>query len=431
MSPGTTTEGAVCGACGELGEPGDRFCEGCGAALPATEGPPPAEREGTRARPITARASSPAEGPAVSGPASTDDHGPGHAAVGRPCASCGEGTIADDGFCDDCGRPATPDPGDGAGAGSADGADNGAGEGPPTTGQDLGDRSASPDDDAEGLGYDPDDRDHAERSVAGAAAITDVGRVRAANEDAFGLLRLPLAEGGAELVVGIVCDGVGSVPGSAAASAVACAAVLATARDAVTHPGPADPELADTGGVDLTELAYSCADAAVDAVTALAHPGRDSPACTYVSAMVVGDVLVVGWIGDSRAYWLVPDEPETSCVLTTDDSWAAEAVAVGLLEPEAAYADRRAHAITRWVAADGPPGPAHVVAHAADRPGVLLICSDGLWNHIPAAADLARLVDDDGLTATAAAMLEAALHDGGTDNTTLVVVDVAGEGRPA
>ena len=37
----------------------------------------------------------------------------------------------------------------------------------------------------------------------------------------------------------------------------------------------------------------------------------------------------------------------------------------------------------------------------------------------------------DGPPATARAMLEAALHDGGTDNTTLVVVDVAPEGSPA
>jgi serine/threonine protein phosphatase PrpC len=419
--PTTTAEGAVCETCGERGEPGDRFCEGCGASLPVTEGPPPTERDDPRARPVTARASSPgaaapgpaaaAPGPAAAPPGTDDDHDPGHGAGGRPCAACGEGTIADDGFCDDCGRPATPH-----GSGPA--------EGPPTGAYPL------VVDDPDGLGYDPDDRDHAERAVEGAAAVTDIGRVRAANEDAFGLIRLPLAEGGADLVAGIVCDGVGSVPGSAAASAVACATVLDTVRDAVEHPDPADPELADTGGLDLTELAYACADAAVDAVTALAHPGRDSPACTYVAALVVADVLVVSWIGDSRAYWLVPDEPETSCVLTTDDSWAAEAVAVGLLEPEAAYADRRAHAITRWVAADGPPGPAHVVAHAADRPGVLLICSDGLWNHIPGAADLARLVVDGGLPATANAMLEAALDDGGTDNTTLVVVDVAGEGSP-
>ena len=51
MSPGnaTTTGGAVCEGCGEQGEPGDRFCVGCGAALPATEGPPPAAREASSA----------------------------------------------------------------------------------------------------------------------------------------------------------------------------------------------------------------------------------------------------------------------------------------------------------------------------------------------------------------------------------------------
>ncbi|NMO92379.1 PP2C family serine/threonine-protein phosphatase [Actinomycetospora sp. TBRC 11914] len=379
MSPGTTTTGgATCESCGERGEPGDRYCEGCGAELPATEGPPPAVREGTRARPVTARTAAPGTEPLPDGHLDSTDLEPG------------PGDTGDD------------DPGD-----------------------------DDPGDDPDGLGYDPADRDHAERFVPGAAAVTDVGLVRPANEDAFGLVRLPLAGTAHDLVVGVVCDGVGSVPGSEAASAVACATVLATARDAVAHPDPADPGLADTGGVDVTELAYACADAAVDAVSALGGPGRDSPACTYVAGMVVGDVLVVSWIGDSRAYWLVPDEPDASCVLTTDDSWAAEAVAVGLLEPEAAYADPRAHAITRWVAADGPPGPAHVVAHAADRPGVLLICSDGLWNHVPHPADLARLVRADGPPTTARAMLEAALSDGGTDNTTLVVVDVAPEGSPA
>lgn len=363
--------GAVCATCGETGEPGDRFCEACGSALPETAGPPPARRPGTRARPVTARFTPAAEHIHDGSPTAADE---------APHAANGEGTIAD---------------------GAADGA---AGD----------DRTAGT--------VPADARGHAEHAVAGAAAITDLGRVRAANEDAYGLARLPLAGDAGELVVGVVCDGVASVPGSEAASLAACAAVLEAAQDALAHPDVDDPELAPTGGVDLTELAHVCADAAMDAVTALAS-GRDAPACTYVSALVVDEILVISWIGDSRAYWLVPDDPEESVVLTTDDSWAAEAVAIGLLDAEAAYADPRAHAITRWVAADGPPGPAHVVAHAADRPGVVLICSDGLWNHVPVPGDLARLVADDPAD-TATAMLQAALDDGGTDNTTLVVIDV-------
>lgn len=388
--------GAVCTGCGEPGEPGDRFCEGCGTALPETVGPPREHRSGTRARPVTARAGSgPGTSVAADGPGTEN---PGRPDTGRapgiesetPHAAYGEGTITEDRFCDDGGHAGDPD--------------------------------------AAGTGTVPADaRDHAEHAVPGAAAITDLGRVRAANEDAYGLARLPLAGDAGELVVGVVCDGVASVPGSERASLAACAAVLDAARDALAHPDTDDPDLAPTGGVDLTELAHVCADAATEAVTALADD-RDAPACTYVSALVLDEILVIGWIGDSRAYWLVPDDPEESVVLTTDDSWAAEAVAIGLLDAEAAYADPRAHAITRWVAADGPPGPAHVVAHAADRSGIVLICSDGLWNHVPVPADLARLVADEPAD-TARAMLHAALDDGGTDNTTLVVVDVTAPER--
>ncbi|MCD2185910.1 PP2C family serine/threonine-protein phosphatase [Actinomycetospora soli] len=386
--------GALCGACGEAGEPGDRFCEACGAPLAETAGPPPERRPGTRARPVTARV-----GPAV--PEDTDGRSP-TAGDETPHAACGEGTIAD-GAADEAAERAADEA---AGRAAGDGGDGG------PAGDDL------------AAGTVPADaREHAEHAVPGAAAITDLGRVRAANEDAYGLARLPLAGDAGELVVGVVCDGVASVPGSEAASLAACTAVLDAAHDALAHPDVDDPDLTATGGVDLTELAHVCADAATDAVAALAV-GRDAPACTYVSALVVDEILVISWIGDSRAYWLVPDDPEESVVLTTDDSWAAEAVAIGLLDAEAAYADPRAHAITRWVAADGPPGPAHVVAHAADRPGKVLICSDGLWNHVPVPADLARLVADRPAD-TATAMLHAALDDGGTDNTTLVVVDVA------
>ncbi|NYD34835.1 protein phosphatase 2C domain-containing protein [Actinomycetospora corticicola] len=376
--------GAACAVCGETGDPGDRFCEGCGTALPETVGSPDGPRRGTRGYPVTARVTLLPTTPVASGPPGAENPGTDHERSQTtdsepPHAAYGEGTIADT-----------------------------------TTGH--ADREA-----CDGT-VPPGARDHAEHDVPGAAAITDLGRVRAANEDAYGLARLPLAGEVGDLVVGVVCDGVASVPGSERASLAACAAVLEAARDALAHPDTDDPDLAPTGGVDLTELAHVCADAATEAVTELAGD-RDAPACTYVSALVVDEILVISWIGDSRAYWLVPEAPEDSVVLTTDDSWAAEAVAIGLLDAETAYADPRAHAITRWVAADGPPGPAHVVAHAADRPGIVLICSDGLWNHVPAPADLARLVADTPAE-TATAMLDAALDDGGTDNTTLVVVDV-------
>lgn len=36
-------------------------------------------------------------------------------------------------------------------------------------------------------------------------------------------------------------------------------------------------------------------------------PHQNAPACTLVGAIVAKDLLIVGWVGDSRAYW-VPDD---------------------------------------------------------------------------------------------------------------------------
>lgn len=50
--------------------------------------------------------------------------------------------------------------------------------------------------------------------------------------------------------------------------------------------------------------------AAAAAVNALAPevPGaQNAPACTLVGAVVSGGLLTIGWVGDSRAYW-VPDD---------------------------------------------------------------------------------------------------------------------------
>ncbi len=96
-----------------------------------------------------------------------------------------------------------------------------------------------------------------------------------------------------------------------------------------------------------------------------------------------------GWVGDSRAYWLgPPGGAAQSSLLTTDHSWAVEIVALGELDEAAAAADPRAHAITRWLGADASDAPSVVELRPAE-PGLLLLCSDGLWNYLPDADALA------------------------------------------
>jgi serine/threonine protein phosphatase PrpC len=55
-----------------------------------------------------------------------------------------------------------------------------------------------------------------------------------------------------------------------------------------------------------------------------------------------------------------------------------------------------------------------------------LLCSDGLWNYLPDAADIARFCSDADPTAAARALTEFALDAGGQDNITVAVIPIGG-----
>src|SRR5699024_7265361 len=102
---------------------------------------------------------------------------------------------------------------------------------------------------------------------------------------------------------------------------------------------------------------------AAEAVAAIAEPPVSAPACTFVSAVVdpgIGSVTI-GWVGDSRAYW-VPDNGNASApaLLTRDDSWAEAMVQAGALTREEAMRSTHAHALIAWLGADSGEIDAHV-----------------------------------------------------------------------
>jgi serine/threonine protein phosphatase PrpC len=187
--------------------------------------------------------------------------------------------------------------------------------------------------------------------------------------------------------------------------------VMATVPNAgaeAAATAPAAPA-ADPGGVRPADLGLISRYAAADADRAVSDLARDAdhgnpPACTYVSA-IVGEEVTVSWLGDSRAYWL--DERGTSRALTKDD------------------AEEGSHAIEAWLGADsGSPEP-HLIRFTPEGPGVVLVCSDGLWNYVDKAEDLAALALPDALAdpfGAAERLVKKALDSGGHDNITAVLV---------
>jgi serine/threonine protein phosphatase PrpC len=247
--------------------------------------------------------------------------------------------------------------------------------------------------------------------LGAAAAVSEQGRSHLRNEDAFRVERA-----GLDGIVAVVCDGIStSALGDVAARAAATAAagVLAGALESGDAMEAA------------TVAAVGTAEEAVTQVPATEQTALAPPSCTLVSAACRDGLLVVGWVGDSRAYWL---GGASAAQLTVDDSWATEQVAEGLLSPAEAFADQRAHAITRWIGADSPPDAPHVIALTPLASGRLVLCTDGLWNAAPAAADLARLTESldphAGPASVAHHLADVAIARGARDDVTVAVIDV-------
>ncbi|MGA8114187.1 MAG: hypothetical protein WCA46_11040, partial [Actinocatenispora sp.] len=161
------------------------------------------------------------------------------------------------------------------------------------------------------------------------------------------------------------------------------------------------------------------ADAARAAVITTSGADSNPPSCTFVSAVVTESTITVGWIGDSRAYWL-PTGGQPIC-LTTDDSLAVELIASGM-PPAEAHANPQAGALVRWLGVDADDGPPKTLTLAPDGSGQLVVCSDGLSRYRSAPADLAGSISRDTPMATAQQLVQLALDEGGVDNITVVLV---------
>lgn len=258
----------------------------------------------------------------------------------------------------------------------------------------------------------PSSRDRVEYDLGLVAGVSDRGRRRERNEDslAFGWVGRRSAP---SCVVAVVCDGVASSEGAAEASQAAADAAVDILLAAML--GTADPEAA-------TRAAAAAASAAVNQ---LAGDDQESvPASTYVSAIVTATEVTIGWIGDSRAYWLSSDGSSTrSRCLTVDHTRANELVASGI-SAIAAGAEADAHALSRWLGADAEDPQPQLERFRPNGTGTVLLCSDGLWGYLSGPGVLAAHIPISGRDPMGAAigLADAALERGGRDNITVAAV---------
>lgn len=231
------------------------------------------------------------------------------------------------------------------------------------------------------------------------AAQTDIGLVRSENED-----RLLCAD---DLRLYAVADGIGGLPGGAEAAQLAVTTLLRHARGAAERGEPLDlPQGFQLANHEVIQLGL--------------HFAPDTGlGTTMTAAHILGDVLRVASVGDSRCYLFRDNRLR---LLTVDDTLEQEVNARRAQGEDVQLDERHRNALTRCI---GQPMPlevkvSHYTLQAGDR---VLVCSDGITRMINDAAIARRLGQAGDPTIVLGSIIADALAKGGADNATGVLID--------
>lgn len=140
---------------------------------------------------------------------------------------------------------------------------------------------------------------------------------------------------------------------------------------------------------------------------------------TLTVAGTLGSDLVIGHVGDSRAYLLNEDG---FTQLTIDQTLAQALTDAGIISPEDTASSSTRHVLTAALGSLGTSEPQ--VYRLRVRPGDrLVLCTDGLTEMVPD-ENISSVLDEKTSAHRACHdLIDLALAGGGTDNVTVVVAD--------
>lgn len=246
------------------------------------------------------------------------------------------------------------------------------------------------------------------------AGKTDVGCVRTNNEDNFGY--------DSRYGIFVVCDGMGGQAAGEVASKMAVDVLLKYFRNAGQNNGvprngtpPQGPSANATSLAGAIQLANRSIYEAGNG-----QAGRAGMGSTIVAALLRGQSLAIGHVGDSRIYLV---RQGTIQQLTQDHSLVMEQVRLGYITQEQAERSELQNVILRALGAQN-----EVEADVEDLvalPGdMLLMASDGLTRHLRDEEMLAMISEYGDLQEACSKLIQAAKDRGGEDNITCLLLRI-------
>ena len=249
---------------------------------------------------------------------------------------------------------------------------------------------------------------------------TDVGAVRAVNQDNF-----TVRSYSSDVLVAVVCDGMGGANGGSVASAMASQTFLEV-LDSYNEKMPLFADMTDEEKCNMLK------EAAAEANRAVYQKGSSEEALsgmgtTLVACLVMPEMLYAVNVGDSRMY-VTAGEVVTQ--VTHDHSYVQYLVDIGKLTAEEAKTSKNRNIITRAVGTERTvDADTFMLPPEEYRGEYIVLCTDGLTNYVDA-KEIGELLrecsheDEKSLCSACDLLIQKANERGGSDNITAVIASV-------
>ncbi len=241
------------------------------------------------------------------------------------------------------------------------------------------------------------------------AAMSDVGLLRVLNEDNWGWAQLS-----DDTRLFVAADGMGGHEAGEVASKMAVEVIC---REAKARLGQVHAESAETLENILDESFQAANNSIKDHSETL---GNDMGTTLTAAAIFRDQIALVANVGDSRAYLM---REQVLHQITRDHSLVARMVEQNRLSPAEARNHPHSNILLRTVGTERNVD-IDIFTVELEKGDRLLLCTDGLWGEIEDQDIEAILNHYADPRVVCREMIRAALHGGGKDNVTTVLVEV-------
>lgn len=239
------------------------------------------------------------------------------------------------------------------------------------------------------------------------SALTDKGKVREENQDAFSIDK--------NLNLFVVADGMGGVKNGELAAKYVADDLPKLFKEKILHIKEKNDE----------SLVFAIEEIINEQNEIIRERLGNDTGTTVVLAFIYGNSAFVGHLGDSRAYLL---HDRALIKLTSDHNIANLLVETGKITPEEARVHPMRHMLTKYMGSEGKiiPEINKIILQPGDR---LLLCTDGLIEMVYENEIQKVLLEQRSMSRVLEILIDKANLNGGNDNITALLIDILNKGQ--